>query len=121
MASFFETLGRSDGTRRELGPRDAHRPPGHVRPHRRGARSRAAQFDAPQATTRLTFELIRERVRVLTATGDVDMARAIRRKIARGETTLGNRYGEALALMQSATIPRRPCTILQQLVKEHQD
>jgi predicted Zn-dependent protease len=40
-------------------------------------------------------------VRVLTATGDIDMAAQYEQKIARGEDTLGNRYGEALALMTS--------------------
>ncbi len=62
-------------------------------------RARAAQFPPRKGKDSQSYELIRERVRVLTATGDVDLAQAYAQKLAHGHATLGNRYGEALALM----------------------
>jgi len=64
-------------------------------------RSRAAQFPPWRGKDSESYALIRERVRILTATGDVDMAVHYAQKIANGEDTLGNRYAEALALMNS--------------------
>lgn len=64
------------------------------------ARARAAQFPPVRAHDSLTFDLVKERVRVLTATGDVDLAGIYAKKIAEGETSLGNRYGYGLALLQ---------------------
>jgi beta-barrel assembly-enhancing protease len=64
-------------------------------------RTRAAQFPPWKGKDSESYALIRERVRVITATGDVDMAVQYRQKIANGEDNLGNRYGEALALMNS--------------------
>src|SRR5438132_10098314 len=63
-------------------------------------RARAAQFPPRKGKDSQSYELIRERVRVLTATGDVDLAQAYAQKLAHGHATLGNRYGEALALIR---------------------
>src|SRR6266513_1009689 len=60
-------------------------------------RARAAQFPPRKGKDSRSYELIRERVRVLTGTGDVDVAQAYAQKLARGHAGLGNRYGEALA------------------------
>src|SRR6267378_3614562 len=61
------------------------------------ARSRAAQFPPRKGKDSQSYELIRERVRVLTASGDVDLAQAYAQKLAHGHATLGNRYGQAQA------------------------
>jgi predicted Zn-dependent protease len=84
------------------------------------ARARAAQFPPPHNHPSLTYELFRERVRVLTATGDVDLAAQYAQRIAHGEDTLGNRYGEALALMNGSH-PGEAVKILAPLVQEHED
>jgi predicted Zn-dependent protease len=83
------------------------------------AKARAAQFPPAHVHPSLTYELFRERVRVLTATGDVDLAAQYAQKIAHGEDTLGNRYGEALALMGSH--PEEAVKLLAPLVQQHED
>jgi len=82
-------------------------------------RARAAQFAPRKAKDSRGYELIRERVRVLTATGDVDLAQAYAQKLARGHATLGNRYGEALALM-SGNRANEATRILTPLVQQHE-
>lgn len=82
-------------------------------------RARAAQFPPRKAKDSQSYELIRERVRVLTATGDVDLAQAYAQKITHGHPTLGNRYGEALALMNSNHADEA-VKILTPLVQQHQ-
>jgi predicted Zn-dependent protease len=83
------------------------------------AKARAAQFPPVHVQPSLTYELFRERVRVLTATGDVDLGAQYAQKIAHGEDTLGNRYGEALALMGSH--PDEAVKLLAPLVQQHED
>jgi beta-barrel assembly-enhancing protease len=84
-------------------------------------RSRAAQFPPRKGKDSLSYQLIRERVRVLTATGDVDMALQYAQKIAHGGDNLGNRYGEALALMNgNHTEVESSVKILQVLVQQHE-
>ncbi|MBV9315956.1 MAG: M48 family metalloprotease, partial [Gammaproteobacteria bacterium] len=83
-------------------------------------RARAAQFPAIRAHDSMSYELIRERVRVLTATGDVDLAAQYAQKIAHGGNNLGNRYGEALALMNSNRADEA-VKILSTLVQQHED
>jgi len=84
-------------------------------------RARAAQFPPRKGKDSLSYQLIRERVRVLTATGDVDMALQYQQKIAHGGDNLGNRYGEALALMSSNRAEaERAVQILTTLVQQHE-
>jgi beta-barrel assembly-enhancing protease len=83
-------------------------------------RARAAQFPPRKGKDSSSYELIRERVDVLTATGDVDVAGQYAGRIAHGNDTLGNRYGEALALMNSNRA-EEAVKILAPLVKEHED
>ena len=84
-------------------------------------RARAAQFPPRKGKDSESYQLIRERARVLTATGDVDMALQYQQKIAHGGDTLGNRYGEALALMNSNhTDADRAVQILTTLVQQHE-
>jgi len=82
-------------------------------------RARAAQFPPVRFHDSLSYELIRERVHVLTATGDVDLAAQYAQKIAHGGNNLGNRYGEALALMNSNR-PEEAVKILSALVEQHE-
>ena len=82
-------------------------------------RARAAQFPPRKGKDSQSYELIRERVRVLTASGDVDLAPAYAQKLAHGHATLGNRYGEALALM-SANRADEATRILAPLVQQHE-
>jgi beta-barrel assembly-enhancing protease len=64
------------------------------------ARARAAQFPPTPNTSSPDYYLIRERVRVLTAPGDEDIARVYAQKIAHGDHSLGTTYGYAVALIQ---------------------
>jgi len=82
-------------------------------------RARASQFPPVKAQDSLSYELIRERVRVLTATGDTDLAAQYAQKIAHGGNNLGNRYGEALALMNSNRADEA-VKILTLLVQQHE-
>jgi predicted Zn-dependent protease len=83
-------------------------------------KARAAQFPPVKAHDSKSYGLIRERVRVLTAMGDTDLAAQYAQKIAHGDDTLGNRYGEALALMNSNRA-EEAVKILTPLVQEHED
>jgi beta-barrel assembly-enhancing protease len=84
------------------------------------ARARAAQFPPTPNTSSPDYYLIRERVRVLTAPGDEDIARVYGQRIANGDHSLGTMYGDAVALIQdnkaSQAIP-----VLKKLIAEHGD
>ncbi|MGN6452768.1 MAG: M48 family metalloprotease [Steroidobacteraceae bacterium] len=119
MAGFFETMSRHEGLAATYIPAMLIDHP--VTTDRVAeAHARAAQFPTHQVHDSQSYELIRERVRVLTATGDVDLAAQYAQKIAHGGDTLGNRYGEALALMNSNRADEA-LKILTPLLKEHED
>ena len=82
-------------------------------------RARAAQFPPRSGQDSLAYELIRERVRVLIATGDVDVAAQYAAHMSHGQDSLGNRYGDALALMNS-NHAEEAVKILTPLVQEHE-
>jgi beta-barrel assembly-enhancing protease len=82
-------------------------------------RARAAQFPPRKGKDSQSYALIRERVRVLTASGDVDLARQYEDKVARGDTDIGTRYGEGLALMLG-NHPNEAVGIFSQMVKQHE-
>jgi len=82
-------------------------------------RARAAQFPPRKGDDSQSYALIRERVRVLTAVGDVDLAVQYAQKIAHGGDNLGNRYGEAIALMNSGQAGEA-VKILTPLLQEHE-
>src|SRR5437773_10593083 len=118
MASFFETMSRHEGLAASYIPAMLIDHP--VTSDRVAeARARAAQFPPRKGKDSQSYELIRERVRVLTATGDVDLAQAYAQRLARGRATLGNRYGEALALL-SANRADEATRILAPLVQQHE-
>jgi predicted Zn-dependent protease len=81
--------------------------------------ARAAQFPPVKVHDSESYVLIRERVRVLTATGDTDIAAQYAQKIAHGGDNLGNRYGHALALMNSNRA-EEAVKILGPLVQQHE-
>ncbi len=84
-------------------------------------RSRAAQFPPRTGHDSQSYQLIRERVRVLTATGDTDMAAQYAAKIAHGADNMGNQYGRALALMSgNKASAEEAAAILTRLVHEHE-
>jgi beta-barrel assembly-enhancing protease len=119
MASIFETLGRTEGLVETYIPSMLIDHP--VTADRIAeARTRAAQFPPHRAPESLTFDLVKERVRVLTATADVDMAEQYAQRIAAGDASLGNRYGEGLALLQG-NHPNEAAGILAQLVAQHEN
>jgi beta-barrel assembly-enhancing protease len=119
MAGFFETMGRHEGLATTYIPAMLIDHP--VTTDRVAeARARAAQFPAHKVRDSQSYELIRERVRVLTATGDVDLAGQYAQRIAHGGDTLGNRYGEALALMNSNRADEA-LKILTPLMQQHED
>ncbi|GAC1452783.1 MAG: M48 family metallopeptidase [Steroidobacteraceae bacterium] len=100
MANMFETLSRHSGLAETYIPAMLIDHP-VTRDRIAEARSRAAQFPSRKGKDSQNFALVRERVRVLTTTADVNLAQIYEQKIARGEGDLGNRYGEALALLNS--------------------
>lgn len=83
--------------------------------------ARAEQFPPRSGRDSQSYELIRERVRVLTATGDTDLALQYAQKIAHGGDDMGNQYGRALALMSgNQAAAQESVTILTRLVHEHE-
>jgi len=118
MANFFETIGRTEGLAGTYIPAMLQdHPVTSVRIAE--ARSRAAQFGPPKVKESLSYALIRERIRVLTAPGDQDIEKMYAQKIAKGNNELGTRYGEALALMADNR-PVEAEKILDQLTEQHQ-
>ena len=118
MGSMFETMARHQGLAATYipamlidHPMDSDRV---AEQH-----ARAAQFPPVKAHDSESYVLIRERVRVLTATGDTDMAAQYAQKIAHGSDNLGNRYGYALALMNSNRA-EEAVKILGPLVQQHE-
>jgi predicted Zn-dependent protease len=84
-------------------------------------RSRASQFPPRTGHDSQSYELIRERVRVLTATGDTDLAQQYAQKIAHGGDNMGNQYGRALALMAgNRAAAEEAVGILTRLVQQHE-
>jgi predicted Zn-dependent protease len=118
MGSMFETMARHQGLAATYIPAMLI---DHPMDSDRIAeqRARASQFPPVKMQDSLSYELIRERVRVLTATGDTDLAAQYAAKIAHGGDNLGNRYGEALALMNSERADEA-VKILTPLVQQHE-
>ena len=83
------------------------------------ARARASQFAPRKEHDSQSYELIRERVRVLTTGNDIDLAAVYQRKIDRGEATLADRYALALTLMEHRRA-EEAVKILTQLTHDHE-
>lgn len=120
MGAMFETMARQQGLASTYIPAMLV---DHPMDSDRAAeqRSRAAQFPPRTGHDSESYPLIRERVRVLTATGDTDMALEYAQKIAHGGNNLGNQYGHALALMSGNPAGAEEAVrILAPLVQQHQ-
>lgn len=97
MGGFFETMSRHEGLAATYIPAMLVDHP--VTTDRIAeARARAAQFPARKGHDSQSYELIRERIRALSTTADVDLPGIYERKIARGDADLADRYGYALTL-----------------------
>ena len=120
MATMFETMARNQGLAATYIPAMLV---DHPMDMERAAeqQARAAQFPPRTGTDSRSYELIRERVRVLTATGDTDISQQYAQKIAHGGDNMGNEYGRALALMggNKAAVDEA-VGILARLVHEHE-
>jgi predicted Zn-dependent protease len=117
MANFFETIGRSEGLAGTYIPAMLQdHPVTSVRIAE--ARARAAQFGPQKVRESLSYQLIRERVRVVTWPGDQDVEKYYAVRLTKNSNDIGNRYGEALALMAD----NRPVDaekILDKLTEQH--
>jgi len=119
MASFFEEMGHHEGLASTYIPAMLRDHP--VTSDRIAeARARAAQFPPHKIHDSQSYALIRERVRVLSATGDVDLAIVYEQKIAHGSDSVATRYGDALALM-NGNHAAEAVKILTPLVQQHED
>jgi predicted Zn-dependent protease len=97
MGSFFETMSRHEGLTVTYIPAMLIDHP--VTTDRIAeAKARAAHYPARKGQDSQSYELIRERVRVLDP-DQTDLVSYYERRIERGHASLGDRYGLALALM----------------------
>ena len=118
MGNFFEVLSRKEGLAATYIPQMLVDHP--VTTDRIAeARARAAQFPARKAVDSLSYALVRERIRVLTAPGDTDIEKYYAARLAKGQNDMATRYGEALALMTDNR-PVEAEKILFELTKEHE-
>jgi predicted Zn-dependent protease len=83
------------------------------------ARARASQFPPRTEHDSESYELIRERVRVLSTSGDIDLVDQYERKIKRGDADLADRYAYALALTQHNRA-EDAIKVLTPLVQQHE-
>jgi len=118
MGDFFETLSRAEGLAATYIPAMLVDHP--VTTDRIAeARARAAQFPPRNAQDSVSYALVRERIRVLTAPGDTDIEKVYAARLASGEHDLATRYGEALALLADNR-PVEAQKILFELTKQHE-
>lgn len=118
MGDMFETMSRHEGLATTYIPAMLINHP--VTTDRIAeARARAAQFAPRKEHDSVNYELIRERVRVLSTTADVDLAAVYRHKISRGEATLADRYALGLWQMEHNHADEA-VKILEDLTKTHE-
>jgi predicted Zn-dependent protease len=118
MGNFFEVLSRQEGLAATYIPQMLVDHP--VTTDRIAeARSRAAQFPPRKAKDSISYALVRERVRVLTAPGDTDIEKIYAQRLLKTPNDLATRYGEALALMADNRSVEAE-KILFELTKEHE-
>jgi beta-barrel assembly-enhancing protease len=120
LADFFETTSRSEGLSMSYIPAMLVNHP--MFPDRIAeARERAAQLGGQvKVKESQSYELIRERLRVITADPDTDITKQFVLRLHNGEDTMGVQYGYALALTARGK-PEEAVRILTKMTKEHQD
>jgi predicted Zn-dependent protease len=118
MGDFFEVLSRKEGLAATYIPAMLVDHP--VTTDRIAeARARAALYPPRKAKDSLSYSLVRERVRVLTAPGDTDIEKYYAARLAEGKKDVATRYGDALALIADNR-PVEAEKILFELTKEHE-
>ena len=118
MGDFFEVLSRKEGLAATYIPAMLIDHP--VTTDRIAeARARAAQFPPRKSKDSLSYALVRERVRVLTAPGDTDIEKYYAARIAQGKNDMATRYGDALALMADNR-PVEAQKVLFDLTRQHE-
>ena len=119
MADFFEEISRIEGLAQTYFPAMLNNHP--VTSDRVAeARARAAQLgNLGKVQESHSYELIRERMRVITADPDTDITKQFVTRIHNGEDTVGVQYGYALALTARGR-PEEAEKILAKLVKENE-
>ena len=118
MGSFFEILSRHEGLAATYIPAMLIDHP--VTTDRIAeAKARAAQFPPRTQHDSQSYEMIRERVRVLSTPADVDLLGTYERKITRGEADLADQYGYALELTQHNRA-EEAVKLLTPLVQQHE-
>jgi beta-barrel assembly-enhancing protease len=118
MAGFFETMSRHEGLAATYIPAMLIDHP--VTTDRIAeARSRASQWPPRTQHDSQSYELIRERVRVLSTSADIDLAGMYERKIARGDADLADRYAYALTLTMHNRA-EEAVKVLTPLVQQHE-
>jgi predicted Zn-dependent protease len=116
MPNFFETLSRREGLAGIYVPEMIRSHP--VNSNRIAeSRSRALQYGRVKPTESTSYALIRERLRVITLPRETNALSQYRKVDEKSD--LGQRYGEALALM-SAGKPQDAARILDELVQQHE-
>jgi predicted Zn-dependent protease len=118
MGDFFEVLSRKEGLAATYIPQMLVDHP--VTTDRIAeARSRAALYPPRKQKDSLSYALVRERVRVLTAPGDTDIEKYYAARLNEGHKDVATRYGDALALIADNR-PVEAEKILFELTKEHE-
>jgi predicted Zn-dependent protease len=119
MASFFEAMQRRQGLAGQYIPEIIQTHP--VNTSRIAeAKARASQMDFRRMPDSASYELIRERIRVLTMPAEADLAGRYEKESQAIKGTLGQRYGMALALMRSGR-HQEAAKILHELVGQHEN
>ncbi|HEX9474080.1 MAG TPA: M48 family metalloprotease, partial [Steroidobacteraceae bacterium] len=94
MADFFESMGRREGVSEQAGPLDMLRNHPVTRDRIAEARSRAEQQHVTEINESILYSWMRERLRVLVASGETDMTSYYARLRDRRELSDPERYGE---------------------------
>jgi predicted Zn-dependent protease len=100
MADFFESMGRREGISEQVGPLDMLRNHPVTSDRIAEARNRAAQQRATEINESILYSWMRERLRVLVASGDTDMTVYYAKVRDRHALSDPERYGEALAQLR---------------------
>jgi len=119
MPDFFETLQQRYGYEQGLIPQFLLDHP--VTSDRiADARARAAHLERPtNLKDSVDYSLIKERLRVLTASEDYDILGYYRKRLETRSPTLADQYGEAIALLK-ANRPTDAVEVLEPLVTQYQ-
>ncbi|HKC16769.1 MAG TPA: tetratricopeptide repeat protein, partial [Steroidobacteraceae bacterium] len=117
MADFFESMGRREGVSEQSGPLDMLRNHPVTRDRIAEARSRAEQQRATEINESILYSWMRERLRVMVASGDTDMTAYYSRVRDRRTLSDPERYGEALAQLHGGQTSAAVDTLRELLAK----